>query len=1288
MKRSSKFLLLLAIIMSGIVGVYFIGCEGDNTTINEPTPPDKVIGSVHGVIASDFDNIPLANVQVWWVSSGETHTVTSDSMGYYITDDILVSGEYEMTYSVNGYAVARETATIPTVEALRGEPGTPVSGDIPWSETEDIYLLPLNANLTGKVYTALPNPAPGKDDETPVAAGDSSNLVSPVANVEVILDYGYDIVPNRYQAFTDQNGQYTFTNVPWASALVQVVVMPFTVGDSSYATTTADVNLVHNGTATQPNIYATLDCTELPQVLKTNFSQYVDFHYDSLLRVTFSEPMDTFSFDVTLDPAGDTAWSYTLAWSLSNQVLEIDPVMTLMTDVEYELGLDGQSKDGCPLPSTTRSFTVLDGIVLLSTNLERAPTHFDQFPIDSVIRLNFDMVPVIDPLYGWITLTDVTDSITPMTYPVAFDSTVNGNSIVITPSDSLERSHKYELCYKIHSNIEGDYVNGCIDFFTEVNTTPPPQVTGFAVDVGLMQLVDSTSWPIDWNDTLIGFRWNTVQQADSFKIYAKDNKANSDFIQIEVVPCSEHLQYQFDTLYLPSQFDLYPNDGIQTPFSDGTEVTFAIRAWNNAGLGPFSTSITLADVVAPVFNVVQVSGSADNTTGGSDVTDTISLDRSLEYVQATNNPVFSFVEDGGDEAYALSSTDVTWTWNNSYREDTSAYITVPAGMCGAGDSLKVTIYDNSGNSSSYTWKLRPYITITNPVATTTDFEAPSHTVAWTIAQATGATQINWIDYMVTFDNGTTFIDSVGNFGNGTGGGSNTATLDDTLYSTTARVGIMNHSGGNIWYSETFTYNGILLTSPDSATYADSTPIYDALGTDSTLIPLAWNSAGVDTVVIWYNADACGWTAFDTVANTGTYSFWPPDRGGDYACQVRVSDYDANFHPWDYTTWDFDVTHDYLTITFPAASDDIEGGADTTVGWTKVGEETQNVIVQYSRNLGATWVDIANPTPNLDTVTWSVGANVPAHPDSGMLRIRDSHGLNTLDSVGPFSISGLTITAPDGSEEWLVGDGKTITWDTFNTAGVGNVAIYYSTTDWADSILIVASTANDGSYLWTVDPTTSTNAQVGVYGSNHSVGDHSSTFTIAGVTVTYPNGAENLAVGSSANITWTTIGTIANVDIQYSVDGGLWTNITTDLANAGTYTWPSIPNNPSSNVKVRVKKAGVDLGSDASNNPFTISGIIIAQPAAGVTWNIGTAYNITWTKIGLIGNVIIEYSKDGGTVWITVPGASTVNPDLGTFNWNLIAGDFPSPPYPNCRVRITEISVPTVHYLNGGNFTIQ
>ena len=90
-----------------------------------------------------------------------------------------------------------------------------------------------------------------------------------------------------------------------------------------------------------------------------------------------------------------------------------------------------------------------------------------------------------------------------------------------------------------------------------------------------------------------------------------------------------------------------------------------------------------------------------------------------------------------------------------------------------------------------------------------------------------------------------------------------------------------------------------------------------------------------------------------------------------------------------------------------------------------------------------------------------------------------------------------------------------------------------------------------------------------------------------ITVTSPNGGENWQVGSSHDITWTSLGTSGNVRIEYSTDNGTnWTDISAGTTDDGTYPW-IIPDEPSVNCLVRISDTDGDP-TDVSDAVFTIS----------------------------------------------------------------------------------------------------
>lgn len=88
-------------------------------------------------------------------------------------------------------------------------------------------------------------------------------------------------------------------------------------------------------------------------------------------------------------------------------------------------------------------------------------------------------------------------------------------------------------------------------------------------------------------------------------------------------------------------------------------------------------------------------------------------------------------------------------------------------------------------------------------------------------------------------------------------------------------------------------------------------------------------------------------------------------------------------------------------------------------------------------------------------------------------------------------------------------------------------------------------------------------------------------------VNAPNGGEAFRAGSLQTITWTTVGTIANVVIEYSTDNGqTWVAVTpANEGNTGVYEWRT-PDVDSQECLVRVSSAS-GFVADVSDAPFTI-----------------------------------------------------------------------------------------------------
>ena len=289
-----------------------------------------------------------------------------------------------------------------------------------------------------------------------------------------------------------------------------------------------------------------------------------------------------------------------------------------------------------------------------------------------------------------------------------------------------------------------------------------------------------------------------------------------------------------------------------------------------------------------------------------------------------------------------------------------------------------------------------------------------------------------------------------------------------------------------------------------------------------------------------------------------------------------------------------------------------------------------------------------------------------------------------------SFPSITVTSPNGGENWIVGSSHKITW---TSSDVANVKIHYayhiSGFQYLKTIVESIPNAN-GSYNWIIPNTPATDCAVIITDdSNSSVNDISdAVFTISEqatstITVTSPTGGENWQVGSSHDVSWTST-SVTNVKVEYSTNNGTnWTSIVSSTSSDGSYSW-TIPNTPSSNCKVKISDAANSSVYDQSNNVFTIcsqptSTIAVTLPNGDEELKIRSFYQITWAS-NTIDNVKIELSTDNGGNWINLVQFTKSD---GSYGWTV-----PNILSTNCRVKISSVSNIYINDQSDNSFTIK
>ncbi len=212
---------------------------------------------------------------------------------------------------------------------------------------------------------------------------------------------------------------------------------------------------------------------------------------------------------------------------------------------------------------------------------------------------------------------------------------------------------------------------------------------------------------------------------------------------------------------------------------------------------------------------------------------------------------------------------------------------------------------------------------------------------------------------------------------------------------------------------------------------------------------------------------------------------------------------------------------------------------------------------------------------------------------------------------------VTVTVPNGGEQWKIGSAQLIEW--VNTGGADAVdSIWRSKAD-SSWVLVAAVNGPAANYSWTVpdDPTTTASVKVVAHNAGGSSGDQSDHFFTLFqvqvdsppiVKVSTPNGGEEWEAGTSHLVEWSNAGGADVIDsLWYCTSNDTWTFMAAVSGPRTSYDW-RVPDDPTAAAKVKVvaRNAG-GSGSDQSDEVFTIVGSYILTRISSLS--VGCAYDL-------------------------------------------------------------------------------
>lgn len=321
--------------------------------------------------------------------------------------------------------------------------------------------------------------------------------------------------------------------------------------------------------------------------------------------------------------------------------------------------------------------------------------------------------------------------------------------------------------------------------------------------------------------------------------------------------------------------------------------------------------------------------------------------------------------------------------------------------------------------------------------------------------------------------------------------------------------------------------------------------YNALYTDDT------------TLRAFLNAAAPGWEGSQTVA--------PSDVAATALTETTVR---VSWTPIAYTTGEGGYRVFYGTAP---------GGPYTLFGTTP--DKTVSSLTVTGLTTGTTYYFVVRTRTDDNLVDSNYSAEV---------------------SATPVVVSTITVTSPNGGENWAAGFVQAITWNVSNVNGTLKITLM------KDGAVLgtIASglDASSGSYSWTVGQYTGGTVSEGS-GYTVKIKEQGTTVSDTGdaaffiytpptITVTSPNGGESWVSGSIQNITWDATNVSNTIKITLMKDGVVVGTVAGGLdPSSGTYSWTvgqytGGTASPGFGYTVKIKEQGTTV-VDTGDTPFTI-----------------------------------------------------------------------------------------------------
>jgi hypothetical protein len=267
---------------------------------------------------------------------------------------------------------------------------------------------------------------------------------------------------------------------------------------------------------------------------------------------------------------------------------------------------------------------------------------------------------------------------------------------------------------------------------------------------------------------------------------------------------------------------------------------------------------------------------------------------------------------------------------------------------------------------------------------------------------------------------------------------------------------------------------------------------------------------------------------------------------------------------------------------------------------------------------------------------------------------------TTSTTTTTTTKGITLTSPNGAENWSAGSVHAVKWSFFGLTGNVKIELYKNDTGLIGTIVSNRS-AGSRSYNWSIpwDLTPGNDYKIRISSMMYPIvyDDSDAFFTVSApsITVVSPDGGENWGAGTTHSIKWTSTGTTGTVKIELYKNGALNAVISSNRAigtGSSSMNW-AIPASQTAGSDYYVKitsNSKTDVYDNSTNNFSIGPALTLTSPVGGETWITGSTHAITWnytTYTGLTGNIKIELLQNGVVKKII---SSSRPVSSGTYSW--------------------------------------